>query len=41
MRGKEVRDMKHFLIYTNRNKDRELTTTKRICEYLEKRGQKR
>lgn len=40
MRGKEVRDMKHFLIYTNRNKDRELTTTKRICEYLEKRGQK-
>ena len=27
--------MKHFLIYTNKHKDQELTTTKRIQNYLE------
>ena len=31
--------MKHFLIYTNRLKDKDLATTKRICEYLESQGQ--
>lgn len=31
--------MKHFLIYTNRHKDKELATTRRICDYLERRGQ--
>lgn len=30
--------MKHFLIYTNIHKDRELTVTKHIREYLENRG---
>ncbi|MCM1187954.1 MAG: NAD(+)/NADH kinase [bacterium] len=32
--------MKHFLIYTNRHKDRDLSTTKRIRAFLEERGQK-
>lgn len=32
--------MEHFLIYTNRNKDRELSTTGRIRNYLEGRGKK-
>ncbi len=30
--------MKHFLIYTNKHKDQELTTTKRIQKYLESKG---
>lgn len=32
--------MKHFLIYTNRNKDRNLEMTERIRSYLEDKGQK-
>lgn len=32
--------MKHFLIFTNRHKDRNLETTRRICAYLEEKGQK-
>jgi len=32
--------MKHFLIYTNKNKDRDLEMTNRIKDYLENRGQK-
>lgn len=32
--------MKHFLIYTNRHKDKQLETTGRICRYLEDRGQR-
>ena len=32
--------MKHFLVFTNRHKDRNLETTGRICAYLEGRGQK-
>ncbi len=32
--------MKHFLIYTNRNKDYNLEMTNRIKAYLEERGQK-
>ncbi len=32
--------MKHFLIYTNKNKDRNLEMTNRIREYLEGKGQK-
>lgn len=32
--------MKHFLIYTNRHKDKELVTTNRIRTYLETKGQK-
>lgn len=32
--------MKHFLIYSNIHKDPELVTTKRICDYLQKNGQK-
>ena len=32
--------MKHFLIYTNRLKDKDLSTTKRICDYLEIKGQR-
>lgn len=32
--------MKHFLIYTNRHKDQQLETTRRICSYLESRGQR-
>lgn len=32
--------MKHFLIYTNRNKDRNLEMTERIRSYLEEKGQK-
>lgn len=32
--------MKHFLIYTNRNKDCDLETTERIRKYLEDKGQK-
>ncbi|MCM1024912.1 MAG: NAD(+)/NADH kinase [Roseburia sp.] len=31
--------MKHFLIYTNRHKDKELAVTKRICAFLRERGQ--
>lgn len=30
--------MKHFLIYTNKHKDQELATTKRIQNYLETKG---
>ena len=30
--------MKHFLIYTNKHKDQELATTKRIRDYLESKG---
>lgn len=32
--------MKHFLIYTNRHKDRELTVTERIRAFLQERGQR-
>ena len=32
--------MKHFLIYTNRHKDRNLATTNRIRSYLELKGQR-
>ncbi|MCM1064107.1 MAG: NAD(+)/NADH kinase [Eubacterium sp.] len=32
--------MKHFLVFTNRHKDRDLETTKRICAFLEGKGQK-
>lgn len=32
--------MKHFLIYTNRHKDKNLFTTERICRYLEGKGQR-
>ena len=32
--------MKHFLIYTNKHKDKNLTTTEFIRSYLETRGQK-
>lgn len=32
--------MKHFLIYTNKNKDHNLETTERIRKYLEAEGQK-
>lgn len=32
--------MKHFLIYTNKNKDKDLITTYRIKSYLECKGQK-
>ena len=32
--------MKHFLIYTNKHKDKELVTTERIRKYLEAKGQK-
>ncbi len=32
--------MKHFLIYTNRQKDRELATTKRICDFLRLKGKR-
>ena len=32
--------MKHFLIYTNRHKDKNLAITKRICNYLELKGQR-
>lgn len=32
--------MKHFLIYTNRHKDKNLATTKRISSYLELKGQR-
>lgn len=32
--------MKHFLIYTNRNKDHNMKTTERIRSYLEEKGQK-
>lgn len=31
--------MKHFLIYTNRHKDRDLALTERICRFLRQRGQ--
>ncbi len=31
--------MKHFLIYTNKHKDKDLFTTNRVCSYLEERGQ--
>ena len=30
--------MKHFLIYTNKHKDQELATTKRIQNYLGTKG---
>lgn len=30
--------MKHFCIYTNRHKDKELAVTRRVCNFLEKRG---
>ena len=33
-------NMKHFLIYTNEHKDKNLATTKRICSYLALKGQK-
>lgn len=32
--------MKHFLIYTNRHKDKNFAATKQIQQYLENRGQK-
>lgn len=32
--------MKHFLIYTNRHKDKNLETTRRICSFLELKGQR-
>ncbi|MDE6639725.1 MAG: NAD(+)/NADH kinase, partial [Acetatifactor sp.] len=32
--------MKHFLIYTNRHKDKNLAVTERIRSYLEKKGQR-
>ena len=32
--------MKHFLIYTNEHKDQDRTVTKRICQYLEGKGQR-
>lgn len=32
--------MKHFLIYTNRHKDRDMSATGRIRKYLESRGQR-
>ena len=32
--------MKHFLIYTNKYKDKELKTTEKIKKYLADRGQK-
>lgn len=32
--------MKHFLIYTNRYKDKDLVTTKRLCDFLRLKGQK-
>ena len=32
--------MKHFLIYTNKIKDRNLQTTKRICDFLRLKGQR-
>ena len=32
--------MKHFLIYTNEHKDRDMAVTKRICRYLESKGQR-
>ncbi len=32
--------MKHFLIYTNKHKDKNLAITKRICNYLELKGQR-
>ncbi len=32
--------MKNFLIYTNRQKDRELATTKRICDFLRLKGKR-
>lgn len=32
--------MKHFLIYTNKHKDKDLITTERIRSFLERKGQK-
>lgn len=32
--------MKHFLIYTNRHKDRDLATTRRICNFLQLKGRR-
>ena len=32
--------MKHFLIYVNQYKDRNLYTAKRICDYLKLKGQR-
>lgn len=31
---------KHFLIYTNSHKDKDLITTRRICDYLTEKGQR-
>lgn len=30
--------MKHFCIYTNRHKDKELAVTERVCQFLQERG---
>lgn len=32
--------MRHFLVYTNRHKDKNLVLTKKICDYLRQEGQK-
>ena len=32
--------MRHFLVYTNRHKDKNLVLTKKICDYLRQKGQK-
>ena len=40
MHGSVKDDMKHFLIYTNHHKDKNLATTKQICQYLELRDQR-
>lgn len=32
--------MEHFLIYTNRHKDREMATTRRICDFLQLKGRR-
>ena len=32
--------MRHFLVYTNRHKDKDLVLTKKICDYLRQKGQK-
>ncbi len=38
--NERVARMKHFLIYTNRHKDRDLVTTKRICDFLKLKGKR-
>ena len=35
-----MKDMKHFLIYTNYHKDADGEITKRIIQYLTKKGHK-